>query len=107
MIPILLSLFLVIQGCAALQTARTDVQVDLPDGRKITYSSSKDQAGIDLEITELDPKTGKTMKRWIIKVEKAGTPEAAYAALARQQESLADLFKAFVPLMEKFAAGIP
>lgn len=81
--------------------------MDLPDGRKITYSSSKDQAGIDLEITELDPKTGKVIKRWVIKVEKAGTPEAAYAALTRQQESLADLFKAFIPLVEKAAAGIP
>ncbi len=103
----ILAAVLFLQGCAALQTARTDVYVDLPDGRKITYSSSKDQAGIDLEVSEIDPRTGKVTKKWIIRVEKSGTPEAAYTALARQQESLADLFKAFIPLMEKVTAGIP
>jgi len=97
---------LLVAGCATLQAARTDVSVDLPDGRKITYSSTKDQAGIDLVMTEIDPQTQRIVKQWIVKVEKSNSPEAAYSALAEQQRSLADLMKAFLPLVEKAARGL-
>lgn len=104
--PLLAVALLLVGGCASFQAARTDVHVDLPDGRRVTYSSSKDQAGIDLTMTEVDPRTGLIIKRWIVKVEKSNSPEAAYVALAEQQRSLTDLMKAFLPLVEKAARGL-
>ena len=104
-LPVLLLVFA--GGCASLQTAETTFEYELPDGRKLTYASSKDHSGIDVEVSEIDPTSGKVIKKWKIKVEKSGTPQAAYAALARQQDSLANLMKAFVPLVEKAISAAP
>ena len=107
-IVVALSLSL-LMGCSFvdLQTARTDFEYELPDGRRITYSSTKDQAGIDLLITEIDPTTDKIIKKWRLRVEKSGTPEGAYTALAQQQQSVADIMKLLIPLVAKAVKAAP
>ena len=96
---------ILLAGCSQLQTASTTVEIPFGEGRVAKYHSTKDQTGVDINVVEIDPATQVVIKHWQVKVDKAGTPEAAYAALADQQRALADLMKALVPLIEK-ATGI-
>jgi len=103
----------VIAGCsvAPLQAARTEATLDFGDGRKFHYSSNKEQSGIDARIMEIDRKTCKVVKEWHLKVEKTGTPEAAYAAMVQQQNALTQQQKAITDLIKKVletaAGGAP
>ncbi len=94
-------------GCAQLQLAETTVEIPLGEGRVAKYTSSKDQTGVDIEVREIDPQTLNVIKYWKVTVEKAGTPEAAYAALADQQRALAELMKALAPLIERAGRAGP
>ena len=94
-------------GCVPLQTAETEAEVALPGGKMFRYKSGKDVQGLKLEIWEIDPDSGKTIKKWFLQVDKSGTPEAAYAAMIQQQQSVTDLVKILVPLIEKLTAAAP
>jgi len=100
----------ILAGCsvAPLQAARTEATLEFGDGRRFHYSSNKEQSGIDARIFEIDPKTGKVIKEWHLKVEKTGTPEAAYAAMVQQQNALTQQQQAITKLIQAFlerAAG--
>ena len=100
---VLLGTVLLLGGCSAkLQTAKTTATVPLPGGRDLQYESGKDQQGIDAAYeTTIDPATGKVIKRKLhLKVDKSGTPEAAYAAMVEQQKALTEQQKAVTDLIK-------
>ena len=85
------------QGCGvSMFSAKTKASWTDPGGKTITYESDKEQIGLD---ATFDPKTG----YFHVKVDKAGTNEAAIAAAAKQSEAVADVLKAIIPLIEKAA----
>lgn len=92
-------------GCSPIQTAQTEADVTLPGGKMFHYKSGKNVQGLKLEIWELDPE-GKIIKKWFLQVDKAGTPEAAFAAMIQQQKSVTDLVKVLAPLIAKLAAPV-
>jgi len=97
-------------GCAVgLQTAKTTASIPLPDGRVLHYESGKDQQGIDALYTQqIDPVTDKVIKKTLrLKVDKAGTPEAAYAAMVEQQRALAEQQKAVTELLKAVIKRLP
>jgi hypothetical protein len=109
-----LGLFLLLTaGCtmAPIQASRTEASLQLPDGREFTYYSNKEQTGIDVSITEIDPKTNRVIKKWRLKVAKTGTPEAAYAAMVQQQTAMTKQNEAVTDLvrgvLEKLGAAAP
>ena len=95
---IMILLFLMFSwGCTVpLQTAETIAEYPIMDGHgnvhMAKYKSGKDQQGIDAQYEIEYDATGKIIleKRFSLKVDKSGTPEAAYAALAEQQRALAE-----------------
>lgn len=93
---------LLFAGCtmAPLQASRTEATLQLADGRQFTYYSNKEQTGIDVQITELDPKTNRVIKKWRLKVAKTGTPEAAYAAMVQQQTAMTKQNEAVTKLVQ-------
>ncbi len=90
----LLAIVLAMMGCAAAYSAKTEATYEVaPDGtKKIVYSSSKEQQGLDLDLTEVDGKpTGVK-----IHVVKSSTSEQAIAAAAAQTKAIVDgIMKAF------------
>ena len=93
---LLIALLPLMVGCAPLQTAKTEASLTLPSGLIANYISTKDQQGVDVSIEELDPETGKTIKKWRLKVEQSGTPEAAFKAMAERDKVTAETLKALV-----------
>ena len=67
------------------------------NGDTITYESNKDVAGLE---AELDPVAHKLH----VKIDKAGTSEAAIAASAEAMKANADVMRQLLPLLEKAAA---
>jgi hypothetical protein len=91
-------------GCGAPYfSARTQATYQIsPDGSKlISYDSTKEQQGLDLDLTEKDGKiTGVK-----IHVDKASTAEAAIAASAQVTLKLTEILQTLIPLIEKAAAA--
>lgn len=96
-----LVLLCTIWGCVPMQLAKTEVEIPFGDGRVAKYTSTKDQTGITINIYEVDPKTELVLKHWEVEVEKSGTPEAAFMALAEQQKAMADLLRTIMPFVKK------
>ena len=114
LLHVCLGLFLLLTaGCsvAPLQASRTEASLQLSDGRVFTYYSNKEQTGIDVQITEIDPKTNRVIKKWKLKVARTGTPEAAYAAMVQQQTAMTKQSEAVTNLvrgvLEKLGAAAP
>ena len=108
------ALFLfVISGCtvATLQASKTEATLEFADGRIFRYSSDKEHSGIDVSIKEIDTRTGKVIKEWKLKIQKSGTPEAAYAAMVQQQTAMTKQNEAVTKLvqsvLERMIAGAP
>jgi len=95
---------MVVAGCAPLQTAETTASLTLPSGLTATYHSTKDQQGVEVYIEERDPKTNQVIKKWRLVVEKAGTPEAAFQAMAERDKITAETIRA---LITKLIAAAP
>jgi len=105
-----LVLVVMFSGCTAqLQTAKTIAKVPLPDGRVFEYESGKEQQGIDaLYTVEIDPATDKIVKKTMrLKVDKTGTPEAAYSALVEQQKAMTETQKAVTELIKAVIDRMP
>ena len=83
-------------GCVPLQTAETTASLTFPSGVAAHYHSTKDQQGIDIRIEEIDPKTDKVIKKWRLVVDKSGTPEAAFKAMAERDKITAETIKALI-----------
>ncbi len=94
---------LLLTSCAVspLQTSQTRAGIEFADGRTFYYESGKEHTGIDAEIQEIDPDTGKVVKQWRLKVGKSGTPEAAFAAMVQQQNALTDQQRAITELIQR------
>ena len=90
-----LAIFLSINGCYAWSSASTTATYQItPDGKLISYTSNKEQQGLDLELTEEDGKI-KTVK---IHVDKSGSLEALATSLAAIQAKIADQLSAFIAI---------
>lgn len=91
---VVLLLPLVLSGCAQMFACKTDASsVIRADGtRELTYSSCKEQVGLDAEI---DPVTGK----FHVRVDKAGTQESVVAAALAQQIMVGKLVESLLPLL--------
>jgi len=98
------ALVFLLSGCVPLQTAETTASLRFPSGVEFTYNSTKDQQGIEVYIQEVDPKTDKVLKIWRLVVEKSGTPEAAFKAMAERDKITAETIKA---LISKLLAATP
>jgi len=83
-------------GCAPLQTAETTASLIFPSGLEFSYHSTKDQQGIVVSIEEIDPKTETVIKKWNLVVDKSGTPEAAFKAMAERDKITAETLRALV-----------
>lgn len=106
----LLSWVVFLAGCTArLQTAKTTAKIPLPDGRMFEYESGKDQQGIDATyVVEIDPATDKVVKKTMrLKVDKSGTPEAAYSALVEQQKALTEQARMVTELLKVLLDKLP
>ncbi len=87
-ITILAALWLA-QGCASKTTATYEIS---PDGKKISYVSSKEQQGLSLDLQEQDGK----IKRVQIYVDKSTTQDAV-------QLKMMEVLQSLIPLLEKAA----
>jgi len=85
-----------IGGCVPLQVAETTASLTLPSGLIATYHSTKDQQGVEVYIEERDPEDDTLIKKWRLVVEKSGTPEAAFKAMAERDKVTAETIKALV-----------
>jgi len=83
-------------SCAPLQTAETTASLVFPSGVEVNYHSTKDQQGIEVYIEEVDPETNLVIKKWRLVVEKSGTPEAAFRAMAERDKITAETMRALV-----------
>jgi len=90
----------IIPGCGAqFFSASTEVAYE-GDGRKITYSSNKEQTGMDVKyLTDAEGK----VKEIRIKVDKAGTQESVVQAVVDQQEQFNNLLQTILPLIKAAA----
>jgi len=100
----LIALLPLLVGCMPLQTAETTASMTFPSGVQATYRSTKDQQGIEVYIEEVDPKTDKVIKKWRLVVDKSGTPEAAFKAMAERDKITAETIRA---LITKLIAATP
>lgn len=95
---LLLLCALLLAGCGVSQfSGSTKATWTTPDGKTISYESNKDTVGLD---ATFDPITGK----FHIKVDKAGTSEAAIAAAAEAMKANANVMQELIPLLQKAAA---
>lgn len=100
-IAILLIAFLG-SGCGAgFFSASTTATYTGPDGKQISYTSNKEQQGLDLELHETAGKVD-SLK---VHVDKASTTEQAILAAAAAQLKMMEIFEKLVPLLEKAAAS--
>ncbi len=100
-VTIIVALWLA-QGCGAdFFSAQTTATYQInPDGTKIiSYTSNKQQQGLDVDLTEKD---GKPV-RVSIHVDKASTPEQVVAAALAVQIQMGEILKSLLPLIEKAA----
>ncbi len=103
---LLCSAALVAAGCGgvvplgAINPARTTASYETPDGKKIFYSSDKEQVGLEAVYSVDDQGRVKEVR---IKVDKAGAQEAAIQAALAQQQAFTELFKTLLPLALKGA----
>ena len=88
-------------GCGAnFFSAKTTAIYEItPDGKRIEYSSNKEQQGLSLNLEEDNGKI-KVVK---INVDKSGTAEQAIAAALAVQIQMNDLLAKLLPLLEKAA----
>ena len=87
-------------GCGvAKYSASTTASYKTPDGIEVFYESNKDAEGVIVEIKEVEGKA----KTITIKVEKAGTSDAAIAAALNAQLKLAEVLEKLMPLITKAA----
>lgn len=99
---ILLAALLFATGCgvghySASTTATYQIS---PDGTKlVSYTSNKEQQGLDVELKEEDGK----IKLVRIHVDKSGTMESIVAAIAAQQAQIGKLFETLLPLASQAA----
>ena len=91
---------MILNGCALLggnvgqYTATTEASYEM-DGKKANFKSNKEYTNLE---AEFDPSTGK----FFIKVDQAGTPAAAIAALARSQEKLSETMAGVMLMLKEF-----
>lgn len=52
---------LLLAGCAALQTSRTEARWQINENQYFDYDSNKDQQGLEARIEEIDTETGKVL----------------------------------------------
>lgn len=71
-------------GCAGMYLAKTKATIKTPEGFTASYESDKEYQGLE---AEYDPVT----KRFKLKVEKSGTPDAAIAAALQSQTKMIEL----------------
>jgi len=90
------ALLFLLAGCAPLQTAETTASLIFPSGVELSYHSTKDQQGIVVSIEEIDPDTNMVIKKWNLTVDKSGTPEAAFKAMAERDKITAETMRALV-----------
>ena len=101
---ILLALMLSISGCSAPYfSAKTEATYQiLPDGSKlISYNSTKEQQGLDLDLTEKDGKIVGVK----IHVDRASTAEKAIDAASAVSLKLTEILQQFIAISEKAAAA--
>lgn len=89
-----------VAGCSSFFASKTVATYEMPDGKKITYESAKEQTGLDLKYV-LDDQ-GK-VKELHIKVDKAGTQEAVIQAALQQQMQIGKLLEVLIPLAKAAA----
>ena len=92
---VLLISVLFLSGCAQFFTAKTTASYKLPNGPEISYSSDKEQTGLDATIS-LD-ETGK-LKGFRIRVDKSSTQEEVINATLQMQLQLMKLLETAVNL---------
>jgi len=90
-------------GCAQWFTAKTTATYEIrPDGTKIiSYTSGKEQQGLDLDLTEVDGKP-RALK---IHVDKATTQEAVIAATLQLQLQTLEILKGLAAQAAAMGAG--
>ncbi len=105
-----LFLILFLSACTpTIQTAKTVIEVPMPDGTIAKYQSGKNFQGIDATYTyKIDPKTGKVIEKSVtLKVDDSGTPRAAYKALGEQLKANAERDKAFAEVLKSILRRAP
>jgi translation initiation factor IF-2 len=86
-LAISLAILMSLSGCYAWSAASTTATYQVtPDGKLISYTSNKEQQGLELELTE-DAGQIKTVK---IHVDRSGSLEALATSLAAIQAKIAD-----------------
>ena len=93
---LILALFL--SGCGAkwLSAETEAVYMISPDGKTLSYKSTKEQQGMK---ARFNPKTGE----FVVEVDKAGTSESVLNAMVQQQILMGELLPRLWPLLEKAA----
>jgi hypothetical protein len=96
---------ILLSGCGAgFFSAKTEASYEITDtGKKITYVSTKEQQGLDVDIKEENGK----VKELKIHVDKATTVESAIAAAMQSQVLLMESLKDLVGLAMKASAVVP
>jgi hypothetical protein len=98
-----LALLLSVAGCGIRSwSASTEATYEItPDGKKITYESSKEMQGLILEVTEVEGKIN-TVK---ISVDKSSTSEAAINAALQSQLNLQTQLMRLIDQLAPLAAA--
>ena len=97
---ILLTVFFLLCACGVNRyAASTTASYKTPDGTVVEYESNKEHEGVVVEIKDVDGKA----KSITIKVEQAGTSEAAVAAALQTNLKLTEMLQKLMPMLEKAA----
>ena len=100
-----LALALITWGCGAgfYSASTTAVYEITNDGKRVSYTSNKEQQGLELDLIEKDGKVEKLK----IRVDKATTVESAVAAAAASTMALIEAVKELASVMAKMPKPIP